>query len=316
MTSTASAVSSATDLPRRAGALPSDDLLRADHGHLRPAGGAGDHDGDAAVEGGEASRLFVNALARGLQVLAGFRAGQPWMSMNELAHATGLSRSAVQRFTYTLLQLGYLIKHPGTKEYALAPRALEVGMRYLQTNPIVSAANPYLHTLTRNCEETSLLAERDGHDIVYIARFPAHKEMFVNMPIGMRLPMYCSSAGRAIMAHLPPAQVQAILDSSPLTAYTDSTLTDPDHIWHAVQQTQRQGFAVCNGEYYVGDITIGAAIVGPSGQPWGAVCLSAPSSRWTVDEAAQVLGPQAVEAARAIGYQRIQQQRKTTRRLD
>ena len=77
-------------------------------------------------------------------------------------------------------------------------------MKYVQTSPLVLGGNPFLHSLNRNCQETCSLAEPDGLDMVYVARFATHKEMFVNMPVGMRLPLYCTAAGRAVLSRLDP----------------------------------------------------------------------------------------------------------------
>src|SRR3546814_19565809 len=73
---------------------------------------------------------------------------------SDVAQASGLSKRATQRFTHTLFALGYLRKNPITKEFSLAPRSLEVGLRYLQTSPLVNGSNPYLHSLNRACQET------------------------------------------------------------------------------------------------------------------------------------------------------------------
>lgn len=258
-------------------------------------------DPNSPDESPEASRLFVTSLARGLNVLTAFWEGKPSMNLAELADATGMTKSAIQRFTHTLLAVGYLKKDPLTKEYALAPRTLEVGLRYLQTSALLNSATPYLHALVRTCEETTTLSERDGLHMTYISRFPTHKEMFVNMPLGMRIPMYCTAGGRAIMSHLDPKEVTEILEQSERVAYTSTTLTRIAEIRSAVAQAREDGFASTNGEYYTGDITVSAAILGPSGQPLGAVNVSAPSSRWSFEEACAGLGPQVVAAARAIG---------------
>lgn len=248
----------------------------------------------------EASRLFIASFARGLQLLEAFREDRPAMKLAELASEAGLSKSAAQRFAYTLVALGYLRKNDTTKEYVLAPRALEIGRRYLQTDPLVAAANPYLHSLNRACLETCTLARLDGVDVVYVARFPAHKEMFVNMPVGMRLPAYCTASGRAILASLPVAAASEMIAASPRTAWTAETITEPDRLEALLAEARSRGFAWANGEYYQGDINVGAAILAPNGTPVGAVNVSAPSSRWTLAKAVEELGPQVVETARAI----------------
>ena len=109
----------------------------------------------------EDSPLFV-ALARGVSVLRAFSEGRPAMTLPELAEATGLSKSSVQRFTHTLWTLGYLRKDPASKKFSLGPWSLELGMKYVQTSPLVLGGNPFLHSLNRNCQETCSLAEPDG----------------------------------------------------------------------------------------------------------------------------------------------------------
>ena len=84
----------------------------------------------------EDSPLFIAALARGVSVLRAFSEGRPAMTLPELAEATGLSKSSVQRFAHTLWTLGYLRKDPASKKFSLGPWSLELGMKYVQTSPL------------------------------------------------------------------------------------------------------------------------------------------------------------------------------------
>jgi len=165
----------------------------------------------------EDSPLFVAALARGLTLLAAFSEGRPAMTLPELAEATGLTKSAAQRFAHTLWTLGYLRKNPDSKKFSLSPQSLQLGMQYAQTSPLVLGGNPFLHSLNRTSQETCSLAEPDGLDMVYVARFATHKQMFVHMPVGMRIPMYCAAAGRAVLARLEPDRARRLLQQSPLS---------------------------------------------------------------------------------------------------
>ncbi|SAK83913.1 IclR family transcriptional regulator [Caballeronia temeraria] len=250
---------------------------------------------------GDESRLYINSLARGLQLLTAFTEDRPTMKLGDLAEAAGMTKSAAQRFAYTLVALGYLRKNETTKVYSLAPRSLDVGLRYLQTSPLVKSANAYVHALNRACKETCMIAELDGHDVVYIARFPTHREMFVNMPIGMRLPVYCTATGRAILSRLADATSAGLFEVCERVSYTSETITDISRLNELLVEARERGFAWANGEYYNGDINIAAAILAPNGRPVGAVNVSAPSTRWTLESAIAEIGPQVVETARAIG---------------
>lgn len=253
---------------------------------------------------GDDSRLFVAALARGVSVLAAFDEQHPAMTLPELASACGLTKSAVQRFAHTLWTMGYLRKDPKSKRFSLSPLSLQLGMRYLQTSPFVLGGHAFLHTLNRTSQETCSLAEPDGIDMVYVARFATHKEMFVNMAVGTRLPMYCSAGGRAVMSRLDDRRVKEILRQSPRTAYTGNTITTLDKLTQEVEFARKHGFGRSNGEIYPGDITISAPVVAPGGTPVGSVNVSVPSSRWSFEEAQSVFGPQVIETAQAISASR------------
>jgi IclR family transcriptional regulator, pca regulon regulatory protein len=249
---------------------------------------------------GRDSRLFITSLERGLQVLTAFSEGRSSMKLAELAQAADISKSSAQRFAHTLVTLGYLRKDDASKAFSLAPRALETGLRYLQTSALVKGANPYLHSLNRACKETCSLAEPDGLDMVYVSRFPAHKEMFVNMPVGMRIPMYCTASGRAILSRLETDVALDILRRSTRVAYTASTITDLGRLKDLLIEARAEGFAWADSEYYRGDVNIGAPILDASGTPIAAVNISAAASRFKLAQAKLELGPQAVETARAI----------------
>ena len=253
-----------------------------------------------ADSSGKDSRLFITSLDRGLQVLTAFSERRASMKLSELAHAAGMSKSSAQRFAFTLVALGYLRKDEVTKEFSLAPRSLETGLRYLQTSALIKCANPYLHSLNRACKETCTLAEPDGLDIVYVARFPAHKEMFVNMPVGMRIPMFCTASGRAILSRLDIDVALDTLRRSNRVAYTANTITALARLQNLLSEARASGFAWADSEYYSGDVNISAPILDASGTPIAAVNISAAASRFKLAQAKLELGPQVVETARAI----------------
>jgi DNA-binding IclR family transcriptional regulator len=120
------------------------------------------------------------------------------------------------------------------------------------------------------------------------------------MPVGRRLPMYCTASGRAYLAALPSAVAQAIVRRSQLRPLTAHTLTDAGQILRRVQAARQAGYAWSDQECYRGDLTIAAAVIGADGQPLGAVNVSAPTSRWTLAELRSKLAPLLQQTARAV----------------
>lgn len=244
--------------------------------------------------------LFNQSLEKGLAVLRAFNARRRTMNLAEVAEAAEINKSSAQRMIHTLEALGYVRKHPQTKRFQLTPRVMEIGYNYLAADTLVDVANPFLAELAQTTGETTNLTEPDGLDMVYVARFVAPKFIPIHMPIGSRIPMYCTGSGRAYLSALSDDEVQGVLSSSELRRHTQQTLTDPDEILAQVATTRRKGYAINNEELFLGDMTIAAPILGSQGQPVAAVHVVAPTSRWTLEEAEKRLAPAVIECARAI----------------
>ncbi|MDF4205292.1 IclR family transcriptional regulator [Pseudomonas protegens] len=244
--------------------------------------------------------LFNQSLEKGLAVLRAFNAAQRTMNLAEIATAADINKSSAQRMIHTLEQLGYVRKHPQTKRFQLTPRVMEIGYNYLAADTLVDVANPFLAELAQVTGETTNLTEPDGLDMVYVARFVAPKFIPIHMPIGSRIPMYCTGSGRAYLSALPAAEATQILEASERKAHTRHTLTELADIQREIDTTQRRGYALNPEELFLGDMSIAAPILGSQGLPVAAVHVVVPSSRWTLEEAERKLAPSVIECARAI----------------
>ncbi|WP_016703300.1 IclR family transcriptional regulator [Pseudomonas chlororaphis] len=244
--------------------------------------------------------LFNQSLEKGLAVLRAFNAAQRTMNLAEIAEAAEINKSSAQRMIHTLEQLGYVRKHPQTKRFQLTPRVMEIGYNYLAADTLVDVANPFLAELAQVTGETTNLTEPDGLDMVYVARFVAPKFIPIHMPIGSRIPMYCTGSGRAYLSALPDQEALAMLQASDRQAHTRHTLTGIDAIHGEIVATRQRGYALNQEELFLGDMSIAAPIIGSQGLPVAAVHGVIPSSRWTLEEAERKLAPSVIECARAI----------------
>src|SRR6202012_2243932 len=139
-------------------------------------------------------------------------------------------KSSAQRCTHTLERLGYLRRDPRVKRWVLTPKALNMAHSYLSGHPLIEPATTHLIDLNQASGESVSLSEPYETDMVFIARFPSHKRFFIHMPVGRRLPMFCTAFGRAYLSGLPAAEVQKIIRRSGLRQFTPMTLTDPAEI--------------------------------------------------------------------------------------
>jgi len=244
--------------------------------------------------------MFNHSFAKGLKVLFAFRGDQSAMSLSEVAQALELSISSAQRTLYTLEKLGLIHKSPRTRKYSLTLRALELGYNYIAANTLVEAANPFLAELSNITGETVNLTEPMDTEMVYVSRVVAAKFIPIHMPIGSRIPMYCTACGRAYLSALPEDEARALLAASDLQRHTQWTETDPARLMDLIQEARRTGIAHNKEELFLADMTLAAPIVGRRGAPVAAVHIVAPTSRWTLDEAFARLGPALLDCARGI----------------
>jgi DNA-binding IclR family transcriptional regulator len=244
--------------------------------------------------------LFNQSLEKGLAVLGSFNAKRRTMTLAEVAAATDITKSSAQRMIYTLEKLGYVRKHPQTRRYQLTPHVMQIGFGYLASDSLVEFATPFLSELARVTGETCNLTEPDGTEMVYVARFVSAKWVPIHMPIGSRIPMYCTGSGRAYLSALPEEDARRLLKDSTRAAHTVHTKTDIEDIVKLLREAKRQGYATNREELFIGDMTLSAPIIGPHGHPLGAVHIVAPTSRWTMTDAQQRLAPATIECARAI----------------
>jgi len=241
---------------------------------------------------------YVQSFARGLQVIRSFSATAPRQTLSEVAAATGLTRAGARRILLTLQALGYV--ETDGKRFGLTARILELGFAYLSSMPIWNRAEPVMEALVRQVKESCSAAVLDGTDIVYVLRVQTHKIMRINLAVGTRLPAYCTSLGRMLLADLDDAALLALAHRHPPAALTEHTRTDPQALIAAVRTAQRQGFAVNDRELETGLVSIAAPIFDRAGRTVAALNVGAAYARDSIARLHEDVLPELLSAARDI----------------
>ena len=151
---------------------------------------------------------FVEALARGLDILAAFGVDHRGMSLSEVAAAAGLTRPTARRLLLTLEELGFVRSSGGT--FGLTPKVMSLGMAYVSSLGLWDIARPHMEALVTRTGESSSMAQLDGSDIVYVARVSVPKLIALRVEIGTHFPAAQTSQGKVLLAALPPDQVVEI----------------------------------------------------------------------------------------------------------
>ena len=221
---------------------------------------------------------FMTSLARGLIVIQAFTQQNPQMTISQLSVRTGLSRAAVRRCLYTLTKLGFAGAEDGSR-YSLRPRMLTLSHTYTASNTLSSAAQPILERMSAALRESFSVATLDGDDIVYVARTTVNRVMAVDLHIGSRLPAYCTSMGRILLAYLPQDQLEAYLARVVLTPLTTRTVTSVEKLRLLLRNIRRNGYALCDQEYEVGLRSLAVPVFAPNGRAVATINLSGNAPR-------------------------------------
>jgi IclR family pca regulon transcriptional regulator len=249
------------------------------------------------------SSLFIQSLEKAMRVLEGFGHGGQFLGLSEIAALSGLHKAAAQRCTDTLVQIGYLEKHPKTGRFALGKKCLDLSFHFLRTHPLVVAATPVLLQLRKDSGERTNLSLYDETTLIYAIRLHGKRDsLYFQTLIGRRMPTYCSSGGRIMLAQLPRDEMKAVIAKSDLTPMTSATITDPEKIYAKIDEARERGYAVVVGENTEGEITIAGAIVDADGRPVAAVHIAGSSRRWAPDQYVQRFAPLVVEVTRSLSH--------------
>ncbi|MFN3296038.1 IclR family transcriptional regulator [Caldimonas sp.] len=220
---------------------------------------------------------YVQSFARGLAVVRTFSGEAPAQTISEVAERAGLTRAGARRILLTLQHLGY-VEAEG-RLFRLTPKILDLGFAYLSSLPLWNLAEPVMEDLVADIKESCSAAVLDATDIVYVLRVPTHKIMAINLGVGSRLPAYCTSMGRVLLAGLSDAELDARLAASDLVQRTPKTETDPTRLRALIEQVRVQGWALVAEELEEGLVSLAAPIRGRNGDVVAAINVSGQQHR-------------------------------------
>jgi len=254
---------------------------------------------------------YSQSLERGLAILSAFRSGRPLLGVSELGRDIGLSRSTTHRYVATLARLGYLQQDAATKKYRLGPRVLDLGFSAINSMELREVAAPHLRQLSDDTGYTVNMAILDELDIVYVERCrsgrAAQREIDLNLHVGARLPAYCTSLGKVLLAFLPADEQTARLEQIDFTRRGPNTLTSRTALVAELKRVRENGFAINNEELAYGLRSIAAPVLSHDGAAAAAINLAVHSSMVSMNDLVARLSPTLRRAAHEIsahlGYQ-------------
>ena len=257
-------------------------------------------DAHAAIADFTGDPDFMASFARGLAVIRAFSGGTGRRTIGAIAQSTGLSRAAVRRCLYTLQQLGYVGADEG-RHYALRPKILALGYAFLSSSALVVSAKPLLDEVAATLHESCSMAVLEGEAIVYVARSAASRRLIsMDLGVGSRLPAYCTSMGRVLLAGLKSDEFDRYLSKLVPVAYTERTVTQRETLRKVIAAVGSSGYAVVDQELEVGLRSMAVPVRDLAGDVVAALNVSTHASRVTIEDLSSRCLPALLRAAEAL----------------
>jgi IclR family pca regulon transcriptional regulator len=238
---------------------------------------------------------WIAGLAKGLRLLEAFDSAHVRMTITEAASRVGLSLASARRCLLTLVKLGYM--QTDGKQFWLGHGALKISYAYSASTRLPRLLQPALDALSeRSRESASLAVLHEGWALV-AARSTARRTLRVGLGVGSRLPVYCSAAGRALIAWQPEAQARAVLRATPREALTPRTRVTLADVLAELRATRERSYAVCDEEIELGVRSIAVPLRDGAGETIAAMTISTRAERMTVGEMVQEYLPALLKVA-------------------
>lgn len=241
---------------------------------------------------------FMTSLARGLAVVQAFSDSRKPQTIANISQKTGIPRAAVRRCLHTLRELGYVDAE--LNNFSLRPKVLTLGYSYLSSTPLTVSAQPYLNQISRDLNESSSLAVLDDGEVLYVARAATSRVMSVALNTGSRLPAYCTSLGRVMLAHLPPAELDHYLANTRLRAMTKNTVVSQKGLREILAGVRADGYAINDEELELGLRSIAVPVRGASGTVLAALNVGAQAARVSVRQLEKEFLPVLLKGAQEL----------------
>lgn len=230
---------------------------------------------DGNVRSGK-SRL--SSVANAIRLVKVFSEDEYEIGISNLARRLQLGKSTVHRLASTLIEADFLEKNPDTGAYRLGLALFELGALVRRKMDFANEARPYLKSLMEKTSETVHLAVLDHDSVLYINTIASRQAIRMSSTVGARVPSYCSSEGKVLLAFRPAEVVERRIAAG-LAAWTPKTITKPRELREELAAVRSRGYAIDDEQTELGLRSVAAPIRNHRGEAIAAISIAGPVPR-------------------------------------
>jgi IclR family acetate operon transcriptional repressor len=220
----------------------------------------------------------LNTLEKCVRILTLFTETTPVLGVAEIAERLQLPRSTAYRYISALRAHRFVEEAPGGSGYRLGGRVLEMAAS-MARKPLREVALPHMERIARETGETALLCGLREHVGVCLEKVDGTHALRVSYELGETYPLHAGATGKAILAHLDPGELEAVIGDVGLPRFTEATITSEGRLKKELAKIRACGYAESEGESLAGTHGIASPIFSPSGRVVGSVGVSVPDLR-------------------------------------
>lgn len=230
----------------------------------------------------------VQSLVRALGIINHLAAVDEGMSLTNIAESVRLPPSTVHRLLTTLEQERYVHFDHERRLWSVGVQAFVAGAAFLKTRNLVGVARPYMRALMNESAETVNLAVEDEYEAIYLAQVECRQMMRALARPGARVPLYCSSVGKALLSAMPDSDLGKALPRQGMRRLTEKTIISKAALRDELALTRQRGFAIDDEEHSFGLRCVAGLIFDESSDALAAISISGPTARISVEHMAQL----------------------------
>lgn len=231
----------------------------------------------------EAPGYPVHSVAKALEILLMLRDREA-IGVSEASRELGMARSTAHRLLSMLEHYEFAQRDRASRGYRAGPALVSLGLAAVVRMDIRRQARPHMERLAREVEETVTLMGLEGSNVRFLDSVESPHPIRVGARTGLLRPAHCTSAGKAILAALPRARLDALYPDEDLPGLTERSITSRRHLDEVLEEVRRAGYATNLGESDVGLVAVGVAIPNVAAPPLAGLGVAAPETRLTREQ--------------------------------
>lgn len=245
-----------------------------------------------------ANTEFVQSFAKGLLLIEAFAGKNTSLNISEAAKLTDMTRAAARRYLLTLLELGYVAQV--ANEFRLTPKVLRLSESYIASNPLAIDSQRILDELSKELNESTSIGVLDGGEVVFIARSTSKRILTIELGVGAKLPAYCSSMARVILANMNQDEMIDYISNFSLESLTKFTINKKVQLINEIQKVASQGYSLSDQEIEIGLRSLSVPILNRNGKCVAALAVSSQTARMSKEEMIKSFLPKLITTSKKL----------------